>query len=217
MVPAGRRPVLILPGRRPVLILPGDLLAPLELRQGVVERGLVTAAGGLPRFILPRRLPPVGIVTAVSVSRHGVLQGRPVAVGIRRRRSDGLRGKFLCRLGLGGRDLLMILVRRVGLPELLHALLLRGYGLLDLLNALLHGLGFLQALLSVLSLLQLPRALLGVVHCASVVIRLAISGPAGSVRMGWRNDNAANRARPTLPVRHEMTGDGNSPSAEQYG
>ena len=206
----------MVPGRRPVLILPGDLLAPLELRQGVVERGLVTAAGGLPRFILPRRLPPVGIVTAVSVSRHGVLQGRPVAVGIRRRRSDGLRGKTLCRLGLG-RDLLMILVRRVGLPELLHALLLRGYGLLDLLNALLHGLGFLQALLSVLSLLQLPRALLGVVHCASVVIRLAMSGSAGSVRMGWRNDNVANRARPTWPVRHEMAGDGNTPGAEQYG
>ena len=219
MVPACRRPVLILPGRRPVLILPGDLLAPLELRQGIVERGLVTAAGGLPRFILPRRLPPVGIVSAVSASRHRVLKGRPVAVGIRlaRRHSDGLRGKFLCRLGLGDRDLLMFPVRRVRLPELLHAPLLRGYGLLDLLNALLHGLGFLQALLSVLGLLQLPRALLGVVHCASVVIRLAISGPAGSVRMGWRNDNAANRARPTLPVRHEMTGDGNSPSAEQYG
>ena len=105
----------------------------------------------------------------------------------------------------------MFLVRRVGLPDLLHALLLRGYGLLDLLNALLHGLGFLQALLSVLGLLQLPRALLGVVHRASVVIRLAISGSAGFVRMGWRDDDVANRARPTLPVRHEMAGDGNSP------
>ena len=143
-----------------------------------------------------------------------------MAIGIRlaRRHSDGLRGKLLCRLGLGDRDLLLMFpVRRIGLPELLHAPLLRGYGLLDLLNALLHGLGFLQALLSVLGLLQLPRALLGVVHRASVVIRPAISGFAGSVRMGWRNDDVANRAHPTLPVRHEMAGDGNTPGAEQYG
>ena len=205
--------------RRPVCIRPGCLLASLELRHGVFERGLVTAAGCLTHFILPWRLPPVGIVTAVSISRHHVLKGRPVTVGIRlaRRHGDGLRGKFLCRLGLGDRGLLMFPVRRIGLPELLHAPLLRGYGLLDLLNALLHGLGFLQALLSVLGLLQLPRALLGIVHCPAVVIRLAISGSAGLVRMGWRNDDVADRAHPALPVHLRMAEDGNTPGAEQCG
>lgn len=211
MVPAGRR--------GPVGIRPGLLLAPLELRQRVVERGLVAAAGGLPWFILPWRLPPVGILTAVPAFCH-LLKGGPMAVGVRlaRRHSDGLRGEFLRRLCLGDRDLLlMFLVRRIGLPDLLHAPLLRGYGLLDLLNALLHGLGFLNALLSVLGLLQLPRALLGVVRRAPVVIRPAISGFSGFVRIGRRNDDVANRAHPALPVRHKMAGDGNTPGAEQYG
>ena len=212
MVPAGRR--------WPVRIRPGCLLAPLELRHGVFERSLVTAAGGLARFILPWRLPPVGIVTAIPASCQRLLEGGPMAIGIRlaRRHRDGLRGKVLWRPGLGGRDLMLTIpVRRIGLPELFHAPLLRGHGLLDLLNALLCGLGFLQTLLSVLGLLQLPRALLGVVHRASVIIRLAISGSAGPVRMGWRNDNVANRARPTLSVRHEMAGDGNTPGTEQCG
>ena len=222
-------------GRRPVRIGPVTLLAPLELRHRVVERGLVAAAGGLPRLILPWCLPPVSVGTAVSDFRHR-FQSRPVALGTRllryrrlrawrmlgcRRRWEALlavcvhgRQTLVCSVGLlRGLDLLKLLLRRLELLDLLHAPLLRRHGLLELLNAPLRGLGFLQPLLRVLGLLELPR----VFRRPAVVARPAISGSVGPTRIGWCYDEFADRAQPTLLFHHGMPGDGNTPGTEQYG
>jgi len=196
-----------------------------QIRHRLLQQGLVTTARCLRRRILSWCFPPVSIVTAVSASSHRVLKGRPVAVGIRlSRRHSGrlralrLRGAILGCLGLVELDLLMFLMRRVGLSELLYAPLLRRHGLLELLNAPLCSLGFLQPLLSVLGLLELPRPLLRVLRRPPVVAPWSpISGSVGPARVGRRNDEFADGAHPTLRVHHRMTGEGNTPGTEQYG
>jgi len=225
-------------GRRPVRIGPVTLLAPLELRHRVVERGLVAAAGGLPRLILPWCLPPVSVGTAFSDFRHR-FQSRPVALGTRllryrrlrawrmlgcRRRWEALlavcvhgRQTLVCSVGLlRDLDLLQLLLRRLELLDLLHAPLLRRHGLLELLNAPLRGLGFLQPLLRVLGLLELPRALLRIFRRPAVAARPPVSGSVGFARVGWRYDEFADRAHPAL-LFQGMPGDGNTPGTEQYG